>query len=294
MPDPVWTIPDPVPESVYDSIASQVIANANPATVYPQSLMVLALKSWHVQYQRTAAGGMTIVNGVIVDWGDCGSPGNAGVPTGGIQALSDVSRGIGAAVGVSGGAVAAIGGTAAASAAGLGLLNVVPVVGTIAALALLPFEIISAHHAQAVANEQNTNCGCWLIFNQWLDAIDQAVMNGSLLPAEGVSAVQQIYQEAVPCVAAVSKPCTPGNVNAACDLKAVAEGIVLLRQWMYSNLPQFNPAQNNPVASLLSGSSSGTIPGTSSTTGAAAAGSGSMFLVLAVLAVLFLLFRRGA
>jgi hypothetical protein len=267
----IWNEPDPVPDSVYESIAKTFVDLSR----FPLSVGTDGLRAWHLLYWEKTP--MQTVNGQITNWGDCGQPNSANIPKGGLTALSDISRGVGAGVGVASGAVAAAGGAAAASAAGLGILNAIPIIGTIASLALLPFEIIFAHHAAAVAKEQSTNCGCWATFNQWLDAIDQAVQTQQVSPEQGITMVQQLYSQAVECVADVSAACTPGHMNAACDLKAGASGLVLLRQWMYMNLPQFNPAlAPSPLAGLL-GSSSG-----------AGTGMGSgIVLLLILLAILF-------
>ena len=278
-----WTVTDPVPDAVYASIAQQIATEASPAQDNSAALIEAELRSRHVLYwEKTPP---LVVNGEFVSWGDCGAPNPANAPTGGLTALSDTSKAVGAAVGVSAGAVTALGGSAAASAAGLGALNAVPIVGTIAALALLPFEIIFAHHAAAVAKEQSSNCAAWTEFNQWLDLVDNAVASGQVLPADGVTMCQQLYQQASSAVSGVSAACTPGNTNAACDLKAIANGCVLLRQWMYSNLPQFNGSFSTALGTTSPAGAA------SSQIGAAAIpGLGSpiliVLLILAALAVL--------
>jgi hypothetical protein len=234
-----WTIPDPVPDSVYQSI-QQAIDTGSPS-VENNYQFYCHLVARHLLVNNHPATPMKVVNGQIVDWGDCGTPSNS-VPTGGLTAVSDIQKGLGAAVGVSGAAVAALGGSAAASAAGLAALNAIPIAGTIAAAVLLPIQIIFAHHAAAVAREQGTICSCSQDINQWLDAIDQAVRTGQVVPADGMTMLHQLEQQYEQCVSAISAACSPGNVNAACDMKGVMRGQVLLRQWMYSNLPEFNPA----------------------------------------------------
>jgi hypothetical protein len=138
--------------------------------------------------------------------------------------------------------VAYLGGEAAATAAGLGALNAIPIIGTIAAAALLPFMIITAHHAAAVAKEQGTLCACTGAINQWLDTIDAAVAGGQVSPAEGNTAMSNLEAQFEQCVSPISAACTPGNVNAACVYRGHMRAQVLLRQWMYSNLAVFNPA----------------------------------------------------
>jgi hypothetical protein len=284
-----WTVPDPVPDAVYASIAQQVAAEGFPAQDNSAALIEAELRSRHVLYwEKTPP---LVVNGKFVNYGDCGAPNAANVPTGGLTAVSDVSAGIGAGVGVAAGAVTALGGSAAATAAGLGLLNAVPIVGTVAALALLPFEVIFAHHAAAVAKEQSSNCAAWVEFNQWLDAVDNAVETGQVLPADGVTMCQQLYQQASSAVSGVSAACTPGNTNAACDLKAIANGCVLLRQWMYSNLPQFNPASSSALATASPSGAASASPLAAIFSAGSGSGSGLspvliLLLILAALAVL--------
>jgi hypothetical protein len=284
-----WTVPDPVPDAVYASIAQQVAAEGFPAQDNSAALIEAELRSRHVLYwEKTPP---LVVNGKFVQYGDCGSPNAANIPTGGLTAVSDVSAGLGAGVGVSAGVVTALGGSAAATAAGLGALNAVPIVGTIAALALLPFEIIFAHHAAAVAKEQSSNCAAWTEFNQWLDAVDNAVATGQVLPADGVTMCQQLYQQASAEVSGVSAACTPGNTNAACDLKAIANGCVLLRQWMYSNLPQFNPASSGALATASPAGAASASPLAAIFSAGSGSGSGLspvliLLLILAAWAVL--------
>lgn len=281
-----WTIPDPVPDAVYQSIAQQVAQEGFPAQDNSAALIEAELRSRHVLYwEKTPP---LVVNGLFVSYGDCGSPTDAAIPTGGLTAVSDVSKGVGAGVGVAAGAVTALGGAEAASAAGLGFLNAIPIVGTIAALALLPFTIIFAHHAAAVAKEQSSNCAAWTEFNQWLDAVDNAVASGQVLPADGVTMCQQLYQQATSAVSGVSAACTPGATNAACDLKAIANGCVLLRQWMYSNLPQFTGAFSSALGTT---SPAGAAAGAQIGAAGSIPGSGLspimiLLLILAALAVL--------
>jgi hypothetical protein len=284
-----WTVPDPVPDAVYASIAQQVATEGFPAQDNSAALIEAELRSRHVLYwEKTPP---LVINGQFVSYGDCGSPNGANVPTGGLTAVSDASKAIGAGVGVSAGAVTALGGSVAAEAAGLGALNAVPIVGTIAALALLPFTLIFAHHAAAVAKEQSSNCAAWTEFNQWLDAVDNAVATGQVLPADGVTMCQQLYQQASSAVSGVSAACTPGNTNAACDLKAIANGCVLLRQWMYSNLPQFTAAFSTALGTTSPAGAAASSPfaallGTGSSGGGGLSLTMILLLILAALAVL--------
>jgi hypothetical protein len=279
-PHVVWTVPDPVPNAVYDSIATQV-AGGSPAVDTPASNFVLHMRARHVIYYHQASGWPSFLNGQETSYGDCGQATNT-IPAGGLKALSDVTTGLSAGVGISGAAVAAEGGAAAASAAGLGALNAIPIVGTIAAIALLPLELIFAHHAAAVSKEQGTLCAWVQQINQWFDAVDQAVQTGAMLPADGITALQSMQAQFDTGVASVSEACTPGKTNAACDIKGDVEALVLLRTWMYNNLPMFNSAIGSPLTALLAGSSGGSAS-------VSVGGSGSLILVLLlVAAALFL------
>jgi hypothetical protein len=255
----VWTVTDPVPDAVYQSIASQV-ASGSPAVDVPAGDIIWHLKARHVIFSHasTDAGIPKFVNGQFVAYGDCGQ-GTSQIPSGGLKALSDVSAGLAAGVGIGGAAVAGLGGATAATAAGLGALNVIPIVGTIAAVALLPLELIFAHHAAAVSKEQGTLCAWFQAINQWFDAVDQAVQSGAMLPADGIAALHSMQAQYDTGVAGVSAACSPGNTNAACDEKGFVEALVLLRTWMYNNLAMFQPQAAlapaaNPLAALLGGS----------------------------------------
>lgn len=292
----LWTVADPVSDAVYESIASQVAAEGIDIT--PAQIIFPHLKARHVVYSHTVAGIPKYTNGQVVDYGDCGQPTN-NIPKGGLTALSDISTGLSAAVGSSGAAVAALGGAAGASAAGLGALNAVPIVGTIAAVALLPLELIFAHHAQAVSQEQGTLCGWGQAINQWFDAVDQAVQSGAMLPAQGIAALASMEAQYDTGVSGVSAPCSPGNTNAACDEKGIIHALVLLRTWMYNNLPMYNPAvaapvvaptpvaeaaSSSPLSALFSGSAS---TGSGASLSLFGGGSSMMLILLAILAALF-------
>jgi hypothetical protein len=293
-----WTVPDPVPDSVYQSIAQQVAAGSDPAVDVPAASFIWHMVARHiVVYNAPVSGIPTFVNGVAVDWGNCGAP-SGGIPTGGITALSDINLGVGAATGVSAAVVGALGGAAGASAAGLGFLaTAVPIIGTAIAAGLLPFELIFQHHAAAVAKEQGTICSCSQEINQWLDAVDQAVASGAVLPADGVSMVNQLSQQYTQCLTGISAACSPGHTNAACDNKGVMEAMVLLRTWMYNNLPQFNPhTAVSSGAPQASPSQLPTVSGVQGYTGAPAAaaiavpaiGGNLIWVLLAILAGMFL------
>jgi hypothetical protein len=231
-----WTIPDPVPQSVYDSIAAQILEDPEFPSSY-QGGFEQMLAARHLLYWKTIP--PTVVNGKITNYGDCGNPQAAldlGSTPGDLAALSDIGIGVSAAGTATSVATSALGGAAAAAAATGGLLGIVPIVGTIAGPIITLIASIFQHHEQAVAKEEGTLCGCCASFNQYLDAVDAAVFSGEISPAAGMQYLNQLQGQFLTCIQPVTNACVVGDSNAACVYKGHVNGQVLLRQWLYNNL----------------------------------------------------------
>jgi hypothetical protein len=266
-----WTIPDPVGDDVYRSIAEQVLMDSSITTDQTDpNGYIWHLRARHILAWGNSLSGLpTIVNGQIMDWGACGRP--QSIPTGiavpgqsgGVVDTQDAKLALSAAAGVSGAAITALGGvTSAAATLGVSVaaLNAIPIVGTIASLAILPFAIIFAHHAAAVAAEQGDICSCTAEINQWLDLIDQAVASGQILPDDGVSYIHQLETQYDQCLSPISASCH-GDTNAACDYKATMRCMVLLRQWMYQQSAQPAAVAAPPIATQTDASGAVTFYG---------------------------------
>ena len=233
---------------------------------------------------------MHATDGVIDNWGDCGSPGDVNLPQGGVHALSDISTAIGLA---SSGAIATTAiasGVGARPGAAAGALSAIPIIGAIASVALLPIMLIIQHHQKAVSQEQATNCSAVLAFNV-LDAIDSAVASGQLSADQANQMLAQLYQQFVTAVAPVSSICSGGigyrrfwagqaHGNAACYLKAGALANVQLRGWLYANQPA-TPA-TVPVAAF-----SNAVTAVASTVAQAVGGGNTgLLLIMAIIALI--------
>lgn len=191
--------------------------------------------------------------------GDCGTSTSISPPTGAL-----ISGGIGAATTTIGAAstvsLAATGGAgigASAAGAGSALGGLPAVFGALAgplALAALPFGIwaaISAHHKAAVNAEQTADCSATNYFNQYSQAIVQAVQQGSLDWRTAKTYLDSILASSLGPLGATaqSNPCNAGCVTSLA-LKCVHDLLVIL----YAQ-----PAPPNPVVASSAFAASNTV-----------------------------------
>lgn len=119
----------------------------------------------------------------------------------------------------------------AASAQGI-LLSLAPLVASPAAPFVLVgaaiaglFSAIFGAHAAAVKKEQQLDCAAVPAANETLTAIDQAVKAGTITPAQGISALQNLLTQFQQQVAAVLKM-NSSQCNAACVYTKQLQAIV--------------------------------------------------------------------
>jgi hypothetical protein len=109
-------------------------------------------------------------------------------------------------------------------------------------LAVAGIEDIIAHHAQAVANEQNTICNVSNYFNTAKSQIDQAVRSGNISPDEGVTYLIQVANQAKLGLASIEQTC-----NAACYYRGFVQAFInYARTWYDSIAPAGAMWPQNP------------------------------------------------
>jgi hypothetical protein len=125
----------------------------------------------------------------------------------------------------------------------------VPVIGwVVAGVGALVglFEAIFAHHAQAVAKEEQVLCASVPAANDSLTAIEQAVAAGTMTPAQGIAALQQLQREFANAVSSIIKD-DETHCNAACvwAMCLAAAALTVGSQWQ----DQANAAAQKAAAS---------------------------------------------
>jgi hypothetical protein len=217
---------DPVPESVYESIAEQIassLGSSDPVTTLNTVgyEIVWAMKARHAMYYlwENNAPPPQYQNGVLVQSSPCGTPG--GLNLGSLNAIKLAS----VATQATGSIATAV--TTVASSLGSDLSTFLGPVAGIAGLALLPLSIISGieqHHAQAVQTEQQTLCNAIPQANAALDLVDQSFYNGTLAIDEANQDLQTILGALEGAVKSIQKSC-----NASCFEVGMFSGNVSLR-----------------------------------------------------------------
>lgn len=162
--------------------------------------------------------------------GDCGSA----------QPLPGVLGG-GQIVGLSGSAASGIVG-------GLGVAGVIGGAATLGisaavSIAVGAIESVFAHHEQAVQNEQATICSVVNYFNPILRQIDAAVQNGQITPAQGITYVSQVANQAISGLAGIMKQC-----NASCVYQGILQAHIIFVKTYYPGIAPLIPAATAPGA----------------------------------------------
>lgn len=121
------------------------------------------------------------------------------------------------------------------------------------AAALNVFGALFSHHAQAVAKEQQVVCAAVPAASDALIAIEQAVANGTVSPADGITMLQNLQQSFAGQVSSIIKN-NSTQCNAACMWVKQLGAIVAELSSQYQDLAAQQAA--NPLA-LTSTSASG-------------------------------------
>jgi hypothetical protein len=180
---PAFNPNDPNAGAIQAAVAQSVPAGIPNASAYKIACEAM-LRAGRLFYQKSTPG-------------DCGSPSALpGITSGQITGLA--GTGASALTGVIG-AAGIIGGAAT-----LGITSAISV-------AVAGIEDIFAHHAQAVANEQDTICRVMLYFNGAKQSIDSAVRNAQISSDAGMAYLKQVIQSAKTGLQTIVKTC-----NAAC------------------------------------------------------------------------------
>jgi hypothetical protein len=170
-----------VDDSVLVNIAAQVGASSKTWTL---CFCVAAMKARRMIYMKAVPG-------------DCGSKGTALPETTIIEAQA--AKGLGAAASIDPEPISQ------------GILTGVASI----------FSAFTAHHAQAVMTEQDTNCQVATAYNQAVASIELAVMQGVMTPDQGSALVAQVVAQLDPVLARIAKTC-----NVSCGARLALKALV--------------------------------------------------------------------
>lgn len=164
--------------------------------------------------------------------------------------------GLGLETAATGTALATTGGVSISAAGGVavGLATAASIVG----LAALPFTIwaaFSAHHAAAVAKEQETICEILSAVNPSFDQIDTAVGNGSVAAADAIKGLEQMRVQATN---ALKNSGIYQNCNAACYIIGYLNCVTDLRELLYKQTADVSGGGLAPSATSVANSLSQT------------------------------------
>jgi hypothetical protein len=165
----------------------------------------------------------------------------------------------------SGARLAQVAGVASGAATKIGLLipalatgpGAIVVAGVAAAINI--FGALFAHHGQAVAAEQRAICASVPAAMDGLTAIEQAVSDGTITPAEGITMLNNLQSQFLQTIGPVTKN-NSSQCNAGCVWTKMMNAIVLelTSQWQNMAAPQSPNAATGSAAS--SGSAVSTTP----------------------------------
>lgn len=161
------------------------------------------------------------------------------------------------------------------------------------------FPLFFGHHAAAVKKEQSVLCAAVPAANNYLQVIDQAVQSGQATPAQGISALNSLYNDFMGNVSSIVKgSISTGTCNAACVMAGMLHAIIVEKQSQYQDLANaamqtVTPARPNttsPAGVSVPASSYASFYGQPT---AAAPASSSDWMPIAALLVLGFLVMRG-
>jgi hypothetical protein len=107
------------------------------------------------------------------------------------------------------------------------------------AAAINIFGALFAHHAQAVVREQQAICASVPAAMDGLTAIEQAVSDGTITPAEGITMLNNLQSQFLQTIGPVTKN-SSSQCNAGCVWTKMMNAIVLelTSQWQNMAAPQ--------------------------------------------------------
>lgn len=160
----------------------------------------------------------------------------------------------GSIAGATTGAVGAAAGgfaTAAGTALGVATLGIGAVVAVLS--------IIFAHHAAAVAQEQNLECVATAAANNAMNVLAQGVASGQIAPADAVTALNTLYSQ----YAAMVKPSwgTSPWCNANCELQILMQAMVLYWQAQYQAMADAQTASSAAAGASPAGAITAPVTG---------------------------------
>lgn len=216
---------DPLTENDYNAIAASI----NTSDIDVRHDLTVERIKWsfkarHFIYYK-GSGYPSFHNGQVTSWGDCGTGGvNLGGTGTALQALGDIQKG-------SSYAGLAVGTAASLSHAGVGavagLAHLAPILGPIGigiALVIAPLAFVFAHHAKAVALEQNDLCGAFRKVNPLLDDIDANFYAGNITADQAAQGLDYLRQDITHLLQDIRKSC-----NAACVMLHELDGQINMR-----------------------------------------------------------------
>jgi hypothetical protein len=148
--------------------------------------------------------------------GDCGTPTSGGPPAAG-KAIQYGGAALGTTTSLA--ATGALGGTLAASTAVLGAATAG--IGLLA----LPLLGIFAHHAQAVATEQQTLCAVADAWNSFAINMEAQLKQGKVSQQDAQAALQQVHDNLAQTLSGIEKP-----VNAAVHYHKALDALLLFNK----------------------------------------------------------------
>jgi hypothetical protein len=121
----------------------------------------------------------------------------------------------------------------------VGAGSVVPVVGSIVGAIVGLFVAILEHHAEVTKAEQNAECALIPAANNYLTIIYNAVSSGQQTPAQGVLALQSLFNDFI--AQAVTNPSYKDSGNTECSALCVyaKQLCAIVNYWVaqYQNMP---------------------------------------------------------
>ena len=146
----------------------------------------------------------------------------------------------------------------------VGGLKMIPTPVTVIGGAIIGiFASIFAHHAQAVAKEQQVECAAVPAFNDTLSAIADAVSAGTITPQQGIASLSQALTDFQNAISQIMRN-DSSNCNAGCVWWKCAQAAVAEMQSQFQDLISQSPASGQTATSSGSASTGSSSPNISS------------------------------
>lgn len=129
------------------------------------------------------------------------------------------------------------------------------------AAAINIFGALFAHHAQAVQKEQQAICASVPAAIDGLNAIEQAVSDGTISPSDGIAMLRNLQQQFLQTISGVTKN-SSSACNAGCVWTKMLNAIVLQKtsQWQDMAAAASSTTATSGPGAVSSASSVGTLP----------------------------------